>query len=201
MFEYLFLGGGFGFAAAVQPGPLTAFLLARVAERGWRPTLLACVSPLLSDGPIAILTLLLLRQLPEEARQALGVAGGALLLYLAWAALRRWRAPGASSNNAASPPRTLLQAALVNLANPGPYLGWSLVLGPAAIEAWGRGPAYTVALIAAFYGALVGTLALIIMLFGATGLLTSRVRRAITFASVLALAALGVYQLWAGLSG
>lgn len=53
--ENVFLGSGLAFAAAVQPGPLQAFLVSRVVARGWRHTLPACIAPLLSDGPIALL--------------------------------------------------------------------------------------------------------------------------------------------------
>ncbi len=74
MIESLLLGGGFAFAAAVQPGPLQAFLLARVTERGPASVLPAAFSPLLSDGPIAVLALLLLGS-PLNGRIP-GVVGG-----------------------------------------------------------------------------------------------------------------------------
>ena len=44
MFELMLIGGGFAFAAAVQPGPLQAFLLARVAADGWKRTLPAALA-------------------------------------------------------------------------------------------------------------------------------------------------------------
>src|SRR5512147_2464274 len=99
MLEYLLLGGGFALAAAAQPGPLQAFLLSRVAERGWKPTLPAALAPLLSDGPIALLAVFVLGRLPRTLAHALGAAGGLLLLYLAWSAFREWRreaVPGAN---------------------------------------------------------------------------------------------------------
>ena len=64
----LLIGAGFAFGAAVQPGPLQAFLLSRVATAGWRRALPACFSPLLSDIPIALLALLVLGRLPLCAR-------------------------------------------------------------------------------------------------------------------------------------
>ena len=196
MLEYALIGGGFAFAAAAQPGPLQAFLLARVAARGWRATLPAAFSPLLSDGPIAVLVLLLLRQMPASLVPALQAAGGVLLLYLAAAALRPWRL-GAVDVGAAdgSAPRTLLQAAAVNILNPNPYLGWSLVLGPAALRAWSRAPINALALLVSFYGTMVAALAATIVLFGATRFLGTRARRHLVALSALTLAALGVYQL------
>ncbi len=199
MFRYLAIGGGFAFAAAVQPGPLQAFLLTRVAERGWRRTLPASLSPLLSDGPIALVVLLVLNRLPVTAGRVLQGAGGVLLLYLAIASLRRAKRVGGDGEDAVHPPRTLFQAALVNLLNPNPYLGWSLVLGPTAMKAWGEAPALAVALVAAFYVTLVAGLALTIVLFGTTGFLRPSGRRNLVIASAVALAAIGVYQLAAAL--
>src|ERR1700690_1140815 len=137
MFEYLLIGGGFAFAAAIQPGPLQAFLLSSVAQRGWKRTLPAAFSPLLSDGPIALIVLLVINRLPDVMRRILQIAGGFLLLYLAWASYRQWKQPAVVDSEQKGPaPRTLLQAAGINLLNPNPYLGWSLVLGPAFLSAW-----------------------------------------------------------------
>ncbi len=195
MLEYIVLGAGFAFAAGVQPGPLQAFLLSQVAEKGWKRTLPACFSPLLSDGPIALVVLLVLKVLPPEMARVLRVAGGLLLLYFAWGSFRSWRRQRAEQPaSAASAPRTVFQAALVNILNPNPYLGWSLVLGPAAIQAWGKGHANAVALLGAFYGTMVVTLAATIVLFGTTRALGPRGRRAILLASAVTLALLGILQ-------
>ena len=199
MLTYLLLGAGYGFAAAVQPGPLQAFLLARAAADGWRPTLPAACSPLLSDGPIAILVLVVLGQVPSTGQHVLRAAGGVLLLYLAWVAFRDTPAEaGAASARSRPAPRTLRQAALVNLLNPNPYLGWALVLGPAAVTGWRQGPMYAAALIVAFYGVLVAGLAAFIVLASSTQLLPPRAQRGLVLASAVVLAALGAYQLMAG---
>ncbi len=195
MLRYLAIGGGFAFAAAVQPGPLQAFLLTRVAERGWRRTLPASLSPLLSDGPIALVVLLVLNGLPATAGRILQAAGGVLLLYFAVTSLRQAGRATDDWDGGKRPPRTLLQAAWVNLLNPNPYLGWSLVLGPTAMKGWGEAPANAVALVAAFYVTLVACLALTVVLFGLTGFLGPRGRRVLVIASAATLAALGVYQL------
>lgn len=200
MTQYLLFGGGFAFAAAIQPGPLQAFLLSRIATAGWRRTLPACLSPLLSDGPIALVALLALSRFTVTIQQALRIAGGGLLLYFAWEAFRRWRAPAAAGPST-SPPRTLLEAAMVNLLNPNPYLGWALVLGPSAIAAWHQRPAFAVGLIVAFYGTMVVMLALFIVLVGTASTLGPRVGRALQVASALLLAVLGAWLVIAGILG
>lgn len=195
MLENLALGGGFAFAAVVQPGPLQAYLLSQVAARGWRRALPAALAPLLSDGPIALLVLLVLGQLSVGAQQILRAAGGTLLLYLAWSAYRQWQRPSQIEADRPGRPRTLAQAVLVNLLNPNPYLGWALVLGPNAVAAWHRSPADAVALIAAFYTVLVAGLAVFIIAAGSARFLGPAGQRLLLLLSAAALAALGVYQL------
>ena len=202
MLKYILLGGGFAFAAVVQPGPLQAFLLSRAMAEGWRRTLPAALSPLLSDGPIAVLVLIVLGRVPTGGQVLLRAAGGVLLLYLAWSALRQ---TGASSGGPVSAPDsarlTLFQAAMVNLLNPSPYLGWALVLGPAAIAGWHEGPAHAAALVLAFYGVMTAGLAGFILLASTARLLRPRAQRTLVIVSAAVLAGLGVYQLIASAQG
>ena len=163
-------------------------------------TLPASCSPLLSDGPIALLVLLVLNRVPEAMSRVLQAVGGVLLIYFAWASYRQWRKQttlGSETNDSA--PRTFVQAATVNLLNPNVYLSWSLVLGPAVLAAWRASPANAVGLLAAFYATMVTALACTILLFGTTRFLGPRGRRALVLVSAITLAALGVYQLVASL--
>lgn len=194
MLKYFLLGSGYAFAAAVQPGPLQAFLVSRVAATGWRRTLPACLSPLLSDGPIAVVALLLLAQLPPATQNILQAAGGFLLVYLAWVAFHQWRSL-AKPGSIGSAPRTFLEAALVNLLNPNPYLGWAFVLGPSVHTAWAEHATYAAALIAAFYATMVVMLAGFILLVGTARFFGSRTQRALVGVSAVVLAGLGVYLL------
>lgn len=197
---YVALGGGLAFAAVVQPGPLQAFLLSRSATTGWRRTLPAALSPLLSDGPIAFFALFVLAQFPPRAQHLLRAAGGVLLLYFAWTSLRALRTP-APEGDAEGPasPRTLIQAAFVNVLNPNPYLSWALILGPAAISAWRESPARAIALLVAFYGVMVVGLAAFIVLASTVRRLSPRAQRIFAAASVAVLALLGVWMLVVGL--
>lgn len=200
MLPYVLLGGGLAFAAVLQPGPLQAFLLARAAADGWRRTLPAALSPMVSDGPIALLVILALGRLPAAGQQGLRAAGGALLLFLAATTLRSLRAAPADAPAPApgAAPRTLLQAAAVNLLNPNPWIAWSLVLGPAILSAWEKGTAAAAAFVTAFYGVMVAGLAAFILLASGARLLRPRARRTLVAASALVLAALGAWQLAAG---
>ena len=196
MLRYLFIGIGFAFAAAIQPGPLQAFLLSSVAQKGWKRTLPASFSPLLSDGPIALLALTVLDRVPTTFGGILRGAGGLFLMVLAWTGYRQWcqqKAPCAGTGGSA--PRTLIQATVVNILNPNPYLGWSLVLGPAVLEAWHRNPVHAGVIIFAFYATMVTVLASTILLFGTTRFLGPSAMRALILVSAITLAAIGSFQL------
>lgn len=192
MLRHLLLGGGFGLAAALQPGPMLAFLLARTAAAGWRRALPACLAPLLSDGPIALVAVLLLSRLPPSFQAVLRAAGGLLLLYFAAASFREWRRPDVGGGSA---PRTLVQAALVNILNPNPYLAWSLVLGPAVVAAWRESPIHTLAFVGALYGTMCATMAGFVLVVGTSGFLGPRARRSLVLVAAALLAGLGLYLL------
>lgn len=206
---YLLQGAGFGLAAAAQPGPFMAYLIGQTLAHGWRRTLPAALAPLISDGPIIVLMLLVLTRLPDSFRVVLYLAGGAFILYLAHAAYRNWRQypkdsgedPGSSMTRpeqGASP--SVLHAALMNMLGPGPYLFWSLVTGPVLVQGWRTGPANALAFLAGFYGVMVSCLAGIIVVTGTAAHLGPRVNRALLGASALALAVFGCVQLWRGLA-
>jgi threonine/homoserine/homoserine lactone efflux protein len=200
MLEYIFVGCSFGFAAAVQPGPLMAFLLSSVTSKGWKHTMPASFSPLISDGPIALLVLLVLKNLPYQVTHYLQFAGGFLLLYLAFKAYLDWKKGIEKETNNKSKPQTVLQAAAINILNPNPYIGWSLVLGPQVIKAWHESVSNVAALIISFYGTIIVCLALIILIFGTTTFLGVRGRKVLILLSAFALALLGAYQLFAALA-
>ena len=133
MSTYLIFGMTYAFACAVQPGPVPVLIpIAEALAHGWRRTLPAAFAPLLSDGPVILLTIPVLTQIPAWLAPVLRLAGGCFLLYLAFGAWRTWRTYDPEKLTETSSGRQgLLKAATVNLLNPGPYLGWSLA-------DWGR---------------------------------------------------------------
>ena len=193
---FLFQGIGYGFTAAVQPGPFQTYIISQTLLNGWRRTLIAAFAPLISDGAIILTVLLVLTRVPAAFRLVLQLAGGVFILYLAWGAYRAWRSFDVTTPPApAAGQQSLLRAALMNLLNPNPWIFWSLVTGPILIRAWGEAPGKGVAFLAGFYGAMIACLALIIILFGTARQLGPRVSRAAIGVSALALAGFGIYQL------
>ena len=142
MLVYLIQGIGYGFAAAVQPGPFQTYIISQSLNSGWRRTLPAALAPLVSDGPIIVLVLLVLSQIPNWFERVLYVAGGVFILFLALNAFRGWREfdLGAGENNQ-SGGQSLIKAAMMNVLSPGPYIFWSLVTGPILLAGWREAPA------------------------------------------------------------
>jgi len=199
---YLLQGLALGFAAAVQPGPFIAYLITQTLSQGFRKTWQMAFAPLVSDGPIIALTLLVLAQMPGWLQRSLNLASGAFILFLAWGAFTQWRkftalethpAPGKTQN--------VFKAAAMNALSPMPYIYWSLVTGPILIAGWRETPANGLAFLGGFYTLLVGGLLGILALFSAARSLGNQVSRALLGVSALALAGFGLVQLWRGWQG
>ncbi len=200
LWTYLIPGITFGFAAAAQPGPLMAYFISRTLQSGWKKTFPAIFSPLLTDGPIAVVCLFLLGNLPPFMLDYVRIAGGLFLLYLAWQSARRWqKESGFSTTGDVSSGRTILQSSVVNLLNPGPYLGWSLVMGPLLLESWRLSPLWGFSVVAGFYFTMFAVSAAIILLFNLARERGPSVRRRLLKLSTLFLAVLGIYQLYTGI--
>lgn len=196
MIEALLLGTSFGFAAAAQPGPMQAFLLIRVSQYGWRRTLPAALAPIVSDAPIALAALAASAALSGAAARGLHAAGGVVLLWFAWRAWAGSRGRAVPNEPGRAVPRTLFEAAIVNLLNPNPWLGWFLILGPATLRMWRRLPSAGVTLVVTFYVTLVAGLAAFIVLVGAgSSRLGPERQRKLVIVSAVLLAAIGVWQI------
>ena len=115
--------------------------MSQALHHGWRRTLPAAFAPLISDGPIIVLALLVLNNVPLWWERILQTAGGIFLLYLAVGTYKTWRAYEKRGSVTDRPVQTnLLKAALVNVLNPNPYLGWMLVMGPLLMKGWRETP-------------------------------------------------------------
>ncbi|MGE5351029.1 MAG: LysE family translocator [Acidobacteriota bacterium] len=199
MFEYIALGFTFAFAAAVQPGPLTTYLISQTLSKGWKSTLPAMFAPLVSDGPIILLVLFLLSHISPFLISLLQILGGLFLLYLSFNAYKSYKSYSFEHEMShLSPAQTVLKAAMVNFLNPNPYLGWSLVMGPLLIKGWHESPSYAVALLGSFYITIIVMLGVIIIVFAAARNLGPKLNKMLIGISAVALLAFGLYELYSG---
>ena len=195
MWAYMVQGILFGFAAAAQPGPLQTYIISQALAKGWKKSLPAAFAPLVSDGPIIALCLLVLSQVPEWFQNFLYIAGGVFVLYLAYGAYRSWKnfdATLVGTETVAG--KSVLNAAFVNALSPGPYIFWSLVTGPILVAGWREAPVLGITFMLGFYSTFILFLMLIIILFGTLRQLGEKVQRALIGLSAVALLCFGLYQ-------
>lgn len=197
---YLMLGIGYGFAAAMQPGPFQTYLLSQTLRNGWQRTLPAVLAPLLSDGPIIALVLFVLSTVPSWWVQLMQLAGGAFVLWLAVGIFRSWRDFDAQQRSEQPGRQSVLRATLVNLLSPGPYIYWSLVTGPILLTGWRDAPIKGMGLLLGFYLTMIVSLVGLVLLFGNANKLGSKINRGMLGLSGIALAGFGLYQIGSGLA-
>jgi len=195
MWIYILQGVGFGMVAASQPGPFLTYLISQSLINGWRRTLPAALAPLLSDGPIIVLCVLALSQVPAGMEKVLYAVSGAFILYLAFGSYTSWRHSFATVMVESTARQGVWKAALMNVLNPGPYIFWTLVSGPILVSGWRESPVRGVGFLAGFYVTMVAVLAAIILGFGLAKRFGPRVSRAMLGLSTLALLLFGFFQI------
>lgn len=200
MIANLVQGVTLGFSAAVSPGPFQAYLLAQATAHGWKKTVGAAFAPLLSDGPIILIVLLVLAQTPDWFLRALNIAGGLFLFYLAYGAFRTFQSY--SGKTLANPAEhSILKAVLTNALSPGPWIYWSVLAGPLLIAAWQVSYLDALSFLLGFYSLLVGGNIAFIALFSSTRHFGARATRALNGLAAVALFLFGILQIYRGLVG
>jgi threonine/homoserine/homoserine lactone efflux protein len=155
----------YGLSAGFLPGPLLALVVSQTLRYGTREGAKAAMAPLITDLPIILVSVLVMRSL-SESRTALGfisMAGGLFVIYLACECFRTTRLDMGDSKVG---PQSLSRGAAVNALNPHPYLFWLTVGGPSVIRAWAESPLWAVAFVAVFIGCIVGSKVLIASVVG-----------------------------------
>jgi threonine/homoserine/homoserine lactone efflux protein len=202
MWIYLIQGVGYGLAAASQPGPFQTYIISQTLTHGWKRTLPAALAPLVSDGPIILVCLLVLSQVPAWLQRFLYIAGGLFILYLAYGTFKSWKnfdQQAAQPESAGN--QSVFKAALMNTLSPNPYIYWTLVTGPILIKGWRETPVNGIGFLAGFYFTMISSLAAIILVFGIASRVGPKVNKILLAVSTIALFCFGLYQLWLGVIG
>lgn len=194
--QLLLTGFALGISIAAPPGPVTALSVEKVASQSWLSGWLVTAGATTADAVFFALTYFGVAKLvtPGE-RGALFAIGGILMLYLAYATVRRARnsAPDASpqGGSARSPFLVGLSMGLTN-----PYqLGWWIAIGAGMVAEFG-------ASIAA--GFFVGIVSWTLLLTGTVHVGVARYRRVapwITYSSAALMVGFGLWFLGGALLG
>ena len=202
--ELTLLGSGLGLAAGLSPGPLLTLLIAASVERGFGAGLRVAMAPLLTDAPIVVLALLLLKDLPEAFLGGLTLLGGLFVVYLGVQGMRRENPAASAEETSSAAAKDLWRGAVVNFLNPHPWVFWISVGAPTLVSGWRQDPVDAVGYLVGFYVCIVGSKILLAWIAARGG----RFLRGPWFARTLKLCAVlllflgallcyrGVAQLW-----
>lgn len=202
MTEFFLQGLSLGFPAGALPGPFMAYLFSQTLRNGWKKTLPAALAPILSDGPIILLMVLILTQLPSAFLLVIQFVGGAFIIYLSWRALQTFMKPAdgielAPDEGAQS--QSLIEASVMNLLNPNPYIFWGTAGALVLVRGFEQSPATGAVFLGAFYGALLSVNVGLIIVFGVARTMGPTVVKWLSGIAAIALFVFGVIQIISGI--
>ncbi|MDJ0837895.1 MAG: LysE family translocator [Acidobacteriota bacterium] len=153
----------FGLSSGAAPGPLLTLTISETVRHGLAGGLRVALAPILTDGPLILLTLFLLTRLEgmDTTLGLLSLVGAGFLSWLAWESFR------VQPNDGDTPerqPRSLLRGVLTNLLNPAPYMFWVTVGTPTLIEAHRASLTAALAYVSAFFISIVLSKAVVALL-------------------------------------
>ncbi len=155
MIDIVFAGLLLGIYAGLSPGPMLFLVVSQTIKHDFKEGSKIAFSPLISDIPIIILSLILITFL-EGYNSILGIifiAGGLYLVYLAYGSFKfKPRDVDVELNK----PKSLRKGVTLNLLNPSPYIFWITVGSPIIIPAYIINPIGPLEFIISFYIFLVG---------------------------------------------
>jgi len=146
----------FGLSAGIAPGPLLAHVVSQTLRHNPKVGVKVALSPLITDLPIILLSLLLLNRVAAYQTVLAGMSfiGGVYVLYLSY---ESWNTGPVEVQALPAQPKSLLKGSIVNALNPHPYLFWLTVGGPFLIRELRTGWTSPMVFLVCFYVMLVGS--------------------------------------------
>lgn len=186
-------GISLGFSAGALPGPFLSYLINTTLALGWRKSMIVILTPLLTDGPIILLAIVVLKQLSPEFIRVIQIVGGLYLIWIAFSAWRQFRT-GVSLTPTEAPPQrqTLGKGMVMNWLNPGPYIFWGTITGPLLIKGLELSVWHAGAFLLAFYGTFLGFLAVYVFIFDRLRRLDERATRGVFLITIVVLLFFGL---------
>jgi len=162
-FSFFLTGALLGLTAGISPGPVLTLVISETIRKNRQAGIKVALSPLITDFPIILISLLLLSGF-DQSRTALGIialAGALFLLYLGYDCLK-FKDLNPDLENPG--PGSLMKGAAANLLNPHPYLFWITVGAPIVFKAWQVNGWAVAAFFLSFYLFLVGSKIMVALL-------------------------------------
>jgi|YelNatPaOPRAMG01_1025707.scaffolds.fasta_scaffold76153_2 threonine/homoserine/homoserine lactone efflux protein len=165
MLTYGIFGSFLGLSAGLAPGPLLALVVSETLRHDIKAGIQVALSPLLTDLPIILLSVLVLSRLSghKSLLGFLSLVGGLVLFYMAY---QGFRVKTGDFEPSQEVPKSLMKGMAVNLSNPHPYLFWMSVGAPTITKALDQGIGAALSFLGGFYLFLVGSKVLLALAVG-----------------------------------
>jgi threonine/homoserine/homoserine lactone efflux protein len=135
MIDLVIAGILLGIYAGLSPGPMLFLVVSQTIKHGFKEGLKIAFSPLISDIPIIIISLILITFL-EGYNSIIGIifiVGGIYLVYLAYGS---FKFEPEDVDVEINKPKSFRKGVTLNLLNPSPYIFWITVGSPIIIPAY-----------------------------------------------------------------
>jgi threonine/homoserine/homoserine lactone efflux protein len=132
-FDLIVAGVVFGLSAGVSPGPLLTLVISETLSHGLRAGIRVAVAPLVTDGPIILISIFLLSQL-SQADAILGIVSIIGALFIAYLGFDSLRIREVDLKVEQPQSKSLQKGILTNALSPHPYVFWFSVGGPYMVK-------------------------------------------------------------------
>ena len=163
LFSLLASGAVLGLTAGISPGPVLTLVISETLRKDRKAGIKVALSPLITDIPIILISLLLLSGL-KQSDTALGIIALTGSVFLVVLGIDCLKFKGMRPDVTGSGPGSLLKGVTANLMNPHPYLFWITVGGPLVVKGWQTGFLAVVVFFLSFYMSLVGSKVIVALL-------------------------------------
>lgn len=155
MLDFLTAGLVLGLSAGFSPGPLLMLVISETLHHGTRSGVRVALSPIVTDLPIVLATLLLLVKVSgyHGVLGGVSLAGGLFVLATGWDSIRT---RPVQLDLPKEQPKSLRKGVLTNFLSPHPYLFWITVGAPLLTKSLNVGWPAFFAFVGSFYLSLVG---------------------------------------------
>lgn len=165
--HFLTVGAVLGLTAGISPGPLLTLVLTQTIKHNKIEGIKVAISPLITDLPIVIITLLVFNRLAQFdiVLAIISFVGGLFLAYLGWESIK---SQGLNIDLQSTDSGSLKKGVIANFFNPSPYVFWATIGAPYIFKAFGISLATAILFLVSFYVVMIGSKVIIALIVART---------------------------------
>ena len=149
------------------PGPLLTLVITETLKQGVKDGIKIAVSPLFTDLPIILITILIISRF-SNTNFILGFIAFGGSIYLLYLAYESFSFRGNDTSTAILQENIIKKGIIANFLNPSPYVFWLTIGAPTVLKAYNISIITASFFIIVFYSVLVGSKVVIAMITGKT---------------------------------